>query len=348
MKHIDYIVVGLGIAGLAMCEQLQKNRKSFVVFSNGEGATSNSGGVINPTVLKRFTAAWNADTFYGYALPFYENLSSKLGYQVFNPTFIFRIFKSVEEQNDWAVASDKRDLSKFLSSEICKNSNKIIDAPLGFGKVTGAGIILPNELLKKYQSYLERHENFISEKFQYNLLKIESGKVSYKNFSAQKIIFCDGSHSVSNPFFPKHGIVPNKGEYITVRIPNLNFKELLKGPLYVIPLGSDLYKVGATYERDVTDQLPTAKARESMLQKLKKSVNGDIEVIDQTAGIRPTTRDRKPLLGGISDYENVYFFNGLGTRGFLMAPLLSEMLYNNIAHKMELPKEIAISRLTRN
>ena len=33
MKEIDYIVVGLGIAGITFCEELEKNKKTFDPFA---------------------------------------------------------------------------------------------------------------------------------------------------------------------------------------------------------------------------------------------------------------------------------------------------------------------------
>jgi pyruvate/2-oxoglutarate dehydrogenase complex dihydrolipoamide dehydrogenase (E3) component len=78
MKKVDYIIVGLGIAGISLCEQFQKQNKTFVAIDSGlEGATAKSGGVFNPTVLKRFTAAWDASTFYPAAVDFYAKLSKK-------------------------------------------------------------------------------------------------------------------------------------------------------------------------------------------------------------------------------------------------------------------------------
>ena len=59
MENKDYIVVGLGIAGLAICEELENRDKSFVVFDTGEeSSTKVSGGVFNPVVLKWLSVAW--------------------------------------------------------------------------------------------------------------------------------------------------------------------------------------------------------------------------------------------------------------------------------------------------
>ncbi len=348
MKQIDYIVVGLGIAGISFCEQLQENNRSFIVIDNGEdGSTAKSGGIFNPTVLKRFTAAWYASDFFPVARNFYEQLSEKLATQIFNETPVLRIFKSVEEQNNWSVATDKRELQEFLSSEFLKNTNSSIEAPFGFGAVLGTGQIQTKNLLSSYREFLNNEDLLLSEDFQYELLQEKENRVFYKDFSASKIIFAEGAKVIENPFFPKHAIVGNKGEYIVIKASELKMDGLLKGSVYVIPLGNDTYKVGATYSRDDYSLNPTEIAKEEILSKLKTFINCSFEVIEQTAGVRPTTRDHRPLLGAWEENSNIIFFNGLGSRGFLMAPLLSEILYNNLEDNVQLSKEMDIKR-TRN
>ena len=58
---IDYIIVGLGLAGLAFAEELFNANKSFLVFEDDSQTSSLvAGGVYNPVILKRFTPVWNA------------------------------------------------------------------------------------------------------------------------------------------------------------------------------------------------------------------------------------------------------------------------------------------------
>ena len=73
---VDYIVVGLGLAGLAFVEQLEENGKSYVVFEdNSQNSSSVAGGTYNPVILKRFTPVWNGHEQLELAMPFYEKLS---------------------------------------------------------------------------------------------------------------------------------------------------------------------------------------------------------------------------------------------------------------------------------
>lgn len=352
VKNVDYIIIGLGIGGLAFAETLRNNNKSFVVFDNNlKGATTASGGVLNPTVLKRFTAAWNIEAFADYAIPFYENLGEKLQSEILTPVKIYRILNSVEEQNDWIVASGKNRMQPYLQSDLLKNNNGAINAPFKLGKVNKGYQLHPKKLISEYRLLLKQNNYLISEEFQSEFINIKGGTVAYKNYKARHIVFAEGAKVVKNPFFtlavspnvPKH-FVGNKGEYIIIKAPELKINVVLKGSLMIIPLGGDLYKVGASYSRDDFSIDPTKEACEDISVKLKKMINCDFKVVDQVAGIRPTVKDRKPLIGSLNDGQNIYFLNGLGTRGLTMAPLLAKHLFDFIEEEKSLPKEVDIKR----
>ena len=352
MKNVDYIIVGMGIAGLVFSKTLRDHGKSFVVIdSPKQGATKASGGVLNPTVLKRFTPAWNTVEFVLKAATFYESLARDIGQQVLSGVAIHRILASVEEQNNWMVASDKEILSRFLSPEIIKNNNTAISASFGLGAVTQANIMKPYALLKAYQDFLKNHDQFIEAQFDYQELVVTKTAVQYKDIRATKIVFAEGSGVVHNPYFSidvsPHGkkvFVGNKGEYIIIKAPDLKSEAILKGPVMIIPLGDDLYKVGASYGRDDYSTHTTQRACEEISEKLSKMISCDFSVVDQVTGIRPTVKDRKPLVGCLHSTKSVSFLNGLGTRGLTMAPQLAAHLYRYLEHDVPVPEIIDIKR----
>lgn len=345
MKEVDYIIVGLGIAGICFSEQLSVNGKTFMVVDKGQNtSTGVSGGVLNPTVLKRFTAAWNAKEFTETSFSFYSALSVKLKQTFVQEISILRILSSVEEQNNWMIASDKHNLAAYLSSEVIINENPNIEAPFGFGGVYGAGRIFPSELLQAYRTHLACSKLLISEEMQYDALVFSEENVQYKDVSAKKIIFAEGANAINNPLFPREDLVPNKGEYIIVHAPDLQTKAILKGPMMLIPLGNDNYKVGASYGRGETSYNTTEIAKDEISAKLQKMISCPFEVIDQVAGVRPTVKDRKPLMGSLSNNNRSVFFNGLGTRGIMMAPRLSELLFDYCENGASLPSEVNINR----
>jgi flavin-dependent dehydrogenase len=125
--QVDYIVVGIGIAGVSFCEQLKANKKSFVVFDNASQQSSTvAGGLYNPVILKRFTSVWKSKEQLKIALPLYANIEKELGIKLDYKIPVYRKFASLEEQNDWFAASDKPLLSEHLSTQIIKNKNKSI------------------------------------------------------------------------------------------------------------------------------------------------------------------------------------------------------------------------------
>lgn len=344
MKKVDYIVVGLGIAGIAFCEQLRRNKKRFVVYTDArKGATANSGGILNPTNLKYFTAVHRSSEFYPSAVSFYREFAGN-SKSFFTHKPIYRIFSETYELNNWLVATDKKRTKEFLSSELIKNHNPAVNAPLGFGEVTTAWQIDVKRLLKNYSENLRANNELIVEEFHYQNLEIKNDTVVYKEFSADKIVFCDGISALQNPLFPGNKLRGNMGEYVIVKAPELKLDKILKGPHYIIPIGEDHYKVGATFNPGMLLAGSTADGIEEILGKLRTMINCDFEIVDQTTGVRPVAADRKPLVGSLTHVTHCGFLNGLGSRGFLMAPMLGEMLFNHLEKNSPVSSEFDINR----
>ena len=161
MKKVDYIVVGLGIAGISFCEELEHHQKSFVVFdSSKDASTKVAAGVINPVVLKRFTPVWNAKKHLSSSILFYQQLSKKINHKLFKETPMFRLFKSVAEQNNWMVASDKKELENFLDPKIINQNIPHVKGSFGFGKVNSTGRVDTVALVENYKIYLELINSF--------------------------------------------------------------------------------------------------------------------------------------------------------------------------------------------
>ncbi|MBW2936803.1 FAD-binding oxidoreductase [Aureisphaera sp. CAU 1614] len=344
MDKIDYIIVGLGIAGISICEQLRKNNKSFVVIDANSSATSVAGGVVNPCVLKHFTPVWEANIFLPQALPFYKELESFLNVEFITETPILKVFNNNEEQNLWTVASDRNELSKYLGEEIIQNTNDGLNADFGFGKVNHSFQIDTKIIIAKYREYLGNTKSLLPTDFNFEALKVKNSEVVYEDILATNIVFAEGASAIYNPFFPKNILIPKKGEYITIKSPQLDCFSVLKSKFFIIPLGEDMYKIGATFAHDDYGLQISEKGRKELVAAIQKLITVPFEVIDQEVGMRPTVKDRRPLVGNLPEHKNVYFLNGLGTRGLLMAPLLSNYLYDFIENNINLPSEINIKR----
>ncbi|MDO6596151.1 FAD-binding oxidoreductase [Oceanihabitans sp. 2_MG-2023] len=344
MKNVDYIIVGSGLAGIHFCEQLQANNKTFMVFDNqSQHSSVVAAGLYNPVVLKRFTSVWKSKEQLQLALPIYNKLEKDLNITLDYKTPVYRRFSSVEEQNDWFTASDKTALSEYLSIEIIKNNNSAIDANFGFGKVLETGRIDTKLLIESYKKQLLERNQLVEEDFNYEDLIVKK-ELQYKDITARHIVFAEGFGVKKNPFFKDIPLKEVKGELLTIHAPDLKMDYILKSSVFLIPIGNDLYTIGATYNwNDKTNNI-TAKGKEELLKKLKTFLKCDFKVVSQVAGIRPTVTDRRPLVGKHEIHKNMYVLNGLGTRGVMIAPYVAKQLYHFIESNKDLETEIDISR----
>jgi len=347
MTKVDYIVVGCGLASVSFCEILKANNKSFVVFDDESQQSSKvAAGLYNPVVLKRFTAVWKAEEQLKIAIPSYAKLEKEFNIKIDHPHSIFRRFSSVEEQNMWFTAADKPILESFLSTDIKQNTNKHIDANFGLGEVLNAGRVDTKHIISEYKTNLKFKQQLNEERFNYSDLKISELKLQYQNIEANNILFAEGFGVKQNPFFNHIAVEGTKGEVLTIKAPDLKLDSAIKSSVFVISIGNDLYRVGATYEWTDKTNNPTNKAREELIKKLKSFIKCDFEVVDHHAGIRPTVKDRRPLVGQHHKYKNLYVLNGLGSRGVMVGPYVAKKLFDLIENNIPLDKEIDVNRFS--
>ncbi|WP_413511324.1 NAD(P)/FAD-dependent oxidoreductase [Myroides odoratus] len=342
---VDYIVVGTGLAGIAFTEKLAQEGKTFVVVDAEQRSSSLvAGGMYNPVVLKRFTDVWNVKEQLVIAEVFYPALEAKLQLKFWHPMDLYRRLASVEEQNNWFQAADRPNLQTFLSPEIEKRTIEGVDLPFGLGKVGGTGYLETDDLIPAYRQYLMQQGAYRKEAFDYSQFVYGDEGVSYKDINAKRIVFAEGFGMLQNPFFKALPLDGTKGELMIVKIPNLKCNFMLKAGIFLIPIGEDRYKLGATYNWEDKTDLPTKEGETELLDGLRSFINLDFEIIEHIAGIRPTVKDRRPLLGRSLESDRILVLNGLGTRGVLLAPYLAEQLYNYIENNIALDENISIHR----
>lgn len=342
---LDYIIVGAGLAGLAFAEELIEAGKSFVVFEdNSQNSSLVAGGVYNSVILKRYTPVWNAKEQLDIALPFYKKIEKKLAIAIDQKFCTKKVFKSIEDQNNWFTAADKPKLKELLDVKLDINNYKGLIANYKLGNVRNTGRIDTKKLIAVYKKYLSDIGSLYSENFEYNALIFEENTLKYKNIRTTKIVFCEGYGVKQNPFFNYLPLNEVKGETITIFAPNLNIDFLLKSTLFVLPLGENRYKVGATFNWDDKTNITTQEGREELLLKLNKIIKSPFKILQQEAGIRPTVIDRRPLVGVHEQFKSLAILNGLGTRGVMIAPLMAKQLFCYLEKKTPLNSEVDIKR----
>lgn len=342
---IDYLIIGSGLAGISFAELALKNNKTILVIDDKSQTSSTiAGGVYNPVILKRFSEVWNAQEQLILMDEFYDQVESKLETKFNFKMPILRKFFSIEEQNNWFTASDKKNLAPFLSTKLISKKYNSIESPYDYGEVLHTGYVDTALLLGTYREYLLENNLLLQETFDSCYVEFFDSGIQYKNIKARHIIFAEGFGLHKNPFFNYLPLDGTKGELFVIKAPELNLDVIVNTSVFILPMGNDLFKVGATYNwQDKTD-LPTEEGKQELIDRIKEIITCDFVIVKHFGGVRPTVKDRRPLIGTHHRYKSLHILNGLGTRGVMLGPAMAKALYENIEKNIPLDREIDIRR----
>jgi glycine oxidase len=345
--NYDFIVVGHGLAGAILTDTLRaKGYKVLVIDKPKENSASNvAAGLVNPIAGKRFAKTWMADTFIPAAYTFYKDLETRFHRSLFFQKPIYKIFSSIAEQNTWMAKSADESLSNYIEATFTKSIGQaIINDPYGGIIIKQGGYLEVALMLKLLAQELLDEGCMLPEQFDMNSLELTKEGVVYKGITAGKLIFCEGYQVINNPYFKWLPLQPTKGEVLEVQMHNFNPERIYNKAVYVVPMESGRFKVGATYDWRQPDEELTEQGKEELSERFKQITTQEFSVINHEAGIRPAVRDRKPLVGQHPDYEQLVVFNGMGSKGVLMAPFLAQQLMASLTGTGDLSAEIHISR----
>ena len=345
---IDYLIIGSGLAGIAFAEKALENNKSiYVIDANLQNSSRIAGGLYNPVILKRFSSVWQANEQLVLLDEFYDKIEKKLNCQFNFRIPILRKFYSIEEQNNWFIASDKKDLAPYLSTKLISKKIAGIDSPHDYGEVNHTGYVDVALLIEKYKEFLVINNQYLEEGFDYSLVIPREDCIEYKNIKAKHIIFAEGFGMHSNPYFNHLPLDGTKGELFVIKAPLLDLNVIVNTSVFILPLGNHMFKVGATYNWQDKTNTPTEEGKQELIDRIKEILNCDFEIVSHFAGVRPTVKDRKPIIGTHQEYNRIHLLNGLGTRGVMIAPDMAKALFENIEFNTPLDKVIDIKRFDK-
>ncbi len=334
------------MAGLAFAEVALRHGRSLKVIDNGsQNASSVAAGLYNPVAIKRMKAIPDADSLLSGMNEFYVN-GQHSAFR--HPLRLLRRFHSFEEQNQWFEAADTPNLAKFVVPHIQAPDINGMAAPYGFGEISQAGYVDTSGFISSYRDYLAGLAVFQATAMDYGQISIGGTSCTYAGEEFGRIVFAEGFGLHGNPFFNYLPLNGTKGEILLIRAEELQLDCIVNAGIFILPLGNHLFRVGATYEHLDKSNQPTKEGRQELESKLKELIQVPYEVIGHQAGVRPTVRDRQPLLGRHAQYGRLAVLNGLGTRGVLFAPTLAKCLFDHLENDKPLPGQWDIKRFRRD
>ncbi|MEO1049601.1 MAG: FAD-dependent oxidoreductase [Bacteroidota bacterium] len=342
----DYLIVGQGLAGTTLAYQLMKLDKKVLVINQAKKITSSlvAAGLYNPITGRKMVKTWKADALFPYLTEFYQELQSHFSEVFFNDLNIYRPFLSIEEQNEWMGKSSDPDYLPFIKNiNLQEQHGSIIKDEFGGLELDQSGFLNIPVFLSCMREYFKEKGVYYEGVVDENNLSLRKSEVSYEGVTAMKVIFCQGPDAITNHFFSWLPFSLVKGEILYIRT-HSKLDRIYNRGVFVLPWNEDICKVGATYDTKDMSLNTTLNARQTLVEKLNNLVKFSYEIIDQSAGIRPATKDRRPFIGLHPNFETIGIFNGLGAKGVSLSPYFSKHFAYMLENGEELDSEINISR----
>jgi glycine/D-amino acid oxidase-like deaminating enzyme len=330
-ENTDILIVGQGLAGTLLSYHLYKQKIAHLVIDiNKPGSASRAAaGLINPIVVKRVTKTWQADLFQPYAHALYRELELLLGTYLYYPMPVSKLYGKDDAQF-WQHRMQKEDLDAYLSYEAKTVLPEGIHQPYGYGTIHRCARLDMATLLDSYRRLLHQKNTLLEADVNDEDIVVTKTGVRWKHIQAKRIIFCRGSFDANSHFFKHLKWNNTKGELLDVEVPGLQLQTILSKGVFVMPVDKHRFKIGATYAHQWEDLEPTTEKRHELLEKWMVISDLPLTITQQIAGIRPTFTDRRPVMTFLADQPQVGLFNGLGSRGGLMAPYLAREMAKNI------------------
>lgn len=336
------LIVGGGVAGISLSHHLLSDGHQVVLLDDGKNVSSViATGMVNPMSFRRTLLSWNATQFVQYAKSFYLELESLTGQKFLNELTIRRLFSSDEERLIWDRRSEEMEFTPFIES-LSKSDLTFKFATLGSGRVKQSFWVDAPAFMSAMHKLLKQKGVLKTQTFTYG--DFDPVSTTYKGDVYDVVVFANGYRNFENPYFKDVSVQTAKGQEIKVRWPAYSGKESLHRKCFMLPIGSNVFRVGATYEWDQMDTQITEEAKQDLLLKIKSITDDEVEVLHQHAGIRPTSPDRRPLVGQHKEFKNLYLFNGLGTKGYLIAPSLADNFTRHLSEGTDLMNETRLYR----
>jgi glycine/D-amino acid oxidase-like deaminating enzyme len=351
MIWYDALIVGRGIAGNTLALTLLEQGASIKVVDSPHPkmASRVAAGLFNPFTGKRTTKTWLAEQLFPFLDDFYTRIERKTNAQFLYHKPIYRPFLSHSDYNDWSARASNEDCSDFVHAEADHGRySPWIHNPMGGLESKQSGYLDTIAYLDASETLLRKEELLYPERFHYEDLSIQTKGVLWKGMHFRYVIFCEGIMAMQNPYFPKLPMVPNKGEIMTLTIPDYPLQDIISKGVFLLPKKAGVFQLGSTYRWVFEHNEPEERGVEELLGKLKKWFKPAFETLHAEAGVRPASKDRRPLMGFLDSNPALLIFNGLGTKGVSLAPYWAHEMAQFIIHQKDFDPEVDIRRFYVN
>ena len=350
MKY-DYLIVGCGIAGAILAHRLRKSGKSvYIIDDDNPNASSKvAAGFVNPITGRRIVKSWMADTVLPHAFHFYRELEGEFGGIFFHKVDALELVSSVHEQNEWTRRADEQEIRQYFSSDSVPEAlyKPVIREFKKLMRITQSGWLNMPALINAICRNIDDECCLEKRSFNEKELIRSNTNLEYEGKSFSKVIFTEGYSVNKSTLWNFIPMVPAKGEIMTIEVPELPQDFILLCGMFFVPIGNHRFRCGATYSWNFENAQPTEEGKQKLTEMIRENLKVPFKIIHHTAGVRPTMKDRRPVMGAHPDDNRLLIFNGLGTKGAMLSPYFTDLFCQWLNNKVALIPETDIRRFLK-
>jgi len=341
-----YLIVGQGLAGTLLAFSLLEKGEKVLIADDYKhpSASQVAAGMWNPVTFKRLAASWLAKEMLEEMNHTFGKLEEKLQSRFFHLLPVARIFNSIQDANFWDEKSDHPEVGRYLSARSNKSVQENFDSPFGNSEVNECGWLNVPLFREASKNYFIQHENYSEESVNEDDVQFTSDGVLWKGKQFDKLILCNGIGVNKWKGLEGLDLIPNHGQVLDLKIENLELDAIVNFGQFLLPFGNNKFRLGATYNWNEVPDEPSEEAKELLLNELNLRLNKSILVESQKTGFRPTTRDRRPIIGFAKGNNLLGVFGGLGSKGVLLAPYFAKLFSSVLTEGVSIPKEVNAAR----
>lgn len=346
------LIIGGGLAGSFLAVELCREgyEVDMVDDMRPNSPSRIAAGLFNVVTGRLASKTWKAEEFLtGLASFFAEEdmapLARHLHYQE-----IFRPFRTTFEYNEWSVKATQPDYKELVAVRDQSLLPDQINNPDGGLRILPCGWVDVGPMIAEMKERLAALYPFTLHKQSFDYASLDPATQTWSGQGKaevyDEVVFAEGVGLLDNPFFPGADLRPLKGQILELEIPDFDPGCVISRKVYIIPRGNFRFVCGSTYERHFTDWEPDAKGREMIENQLKEAIKVPWRVLDARASLRPTSPNRRPILGSHPTWPHLHLVNGLGTKGLLQAHWCARQMCEQFAGKQSsFIKDVRIERI---
>ncbi len=348
-KHYDYLIVGQGLAGSLVAWNLIMAGQRVLVIDNQNtcAASRVAAGLMNPVTGKRLVKEKHAEKYLLTARECYTQLAKQFDSTFLHDKPMLRLFDSDELKQIWEKRRADRDYQDFIGDALSPETCGYREG--GFIQYQTAYLSVAM-LLSSIRQWLLELSVFIETEFYYQDLQI-GALFRWRDCTADRVIFCEGARISQNPWFNTLPMQPTQGEILTLRTEEKLPTWIVNAGQWLLPLVDGLFKLGATYiwpgPGKPLDENISETGKQSLLKALPKLFPSlkEYELVEHAVGIRPNSKDKRPLIGFHAQYNNMAVFNGFGSKGSMLIPYYAQNFTNVLLTDAVLDEDVDINRI---